>query len=75
MHCCRVSCKELLSETRMSLSDFPVEYFSLAYITSWRSGSFGLGFLDAVEEVIGFVQVIFDRAFDLVRFSAKICWN
>ena len=40
-----------------------------------RRKSFGFGILYAVEEVIGFVQVIFDRAFDLVRLSAKICWN
>ena len=31
--------------------------------------------LYAMEDIIGFVQMIFDRALDLVRFSAKICWN
>ena len=45
------------------------------WVTSWRPKSFGFGILDVVEDVIGFVQVIFDRAFDLVRLSAKICWN
>jgi hypothetical protein len=40
-----------------------------------RCKSFGFGIFDAVEYIIGFVQVIFDRAFNLVRLAAKICWN
>ena len=40
-----------------------------------RRKSFRFGILYAVEDVVDFVQVIFDRAFDLVRLAAKICWN
>ena len=68
-----VICVEIRGGDETHLYSF---VFAAAYFASlvWRK-SFGFWILDAVEDVIGFVQVIFDCAFDLVRLSGKICWD